>query len=577
MKAMKHNILPLITALAAAGGLVSSPAKAQDIFDVYFLSDTTGSMGSLTDGVQTSSNSIVDSFLTQGNVLFGVGEYKDANYDAFGFRHNLTDMGVPILSGDAAAVATAIDMWTASGGGDGPEDNLTGLRVAAETTPWRDGSRRILFWFGDAVGLDPARDGTTLGDAMAALSENCIEVIAIDLGNLDGTGQATAITDRELDCGAEGGLIEELNLGGLSDEEIAELVQEVLSELFIAVTGGNGDIPATAGLRAASISLVRTHTQDIARRLARMRAGIPAGMHQAAAPAMAPDPKGGMAKGALVAAPATIKQWEVFGGVYYYDQSGDPANGFVGATFRPVLPDYDLEIWGGHAGVEYRFNENWAVGGAVSASNADLDMANVGRADIDGFALIPYVSYVQRDVFPSADLYLDLLYAHSWLEYDITRANGGIGSPDGDSDTLEFNAGLNFKTASVVHGPYASLRWIDGDIDAYREINTAVQRPGTDFESLATNLGYQASFPLAMAGGTLVPHVRAAWEHEFEDDIAAVGGFPISGVVDEDLLVAGAGIGWYADTGWFIGLDYEGRFGSETTGNYVGLIGGFEF
>lgn len=575
MKAMKHNIMPLITALAAAGGLVSSPVKAQSTFDVYFLSDTTGSMGSLIDGVQTSSNSIVDSFLMQGNVLFGVGEYKDGNADAFGFRHNLTDMGLPILSGDTAAVETAIDLWNPSGGGNFPEDNLYGLREVASSVPWRDGSRRIVFWFGDAPGLDPASDGTTLDATLAALNENCIEVIALDLGSLDSTGQATAITEQMLDCGGEGGLIEELDLSGLTDEEIANLIEEVLSELFIAVTGG-GDIPATAGIRAASISMVRTHTQDIARRLARMRAGIPAGMHQAA-PAPAADPKGGMPKGAVVAGPATMKQWEIYGGLYYYDQSGDPANGLVGTAIRPVLPDYDLEIWGGHAGVEYRFNENWAVGGAVSASNADLDMTRVGRADIDGIALIPYVSYVQRDVFPSADLYLDLLYAHTWLEYDITRATGGIGSPDGDSDTLEFNAGLNFKAANVVHGPYASLRWIDGDIDAYREFNTGVQRPGTDFESIATNLGYQASFPIAMAGGTLVPHVRAAWEHEFEDDFSAVGGIPISGAVDEDLLVAGAGIGWYADTGWFIGLDYEGRFGSDTTGNYVGVIGGFEF
>jgi outer membrane autotransporter protein len=165
-------------------------------------------------------------------------------------------------------------------------------------------------------------------------------------------------------------------------------------------------------------------------------------------------------------------------------------------------------------------------------------------------------------------------------EYDITRlAGGGFagGSPDGDFNQLEFTTGLNFKSGALVHGPYASLRWLDGTVDAYTEAGPGgALFPSSDYESLATNLGYQVSYPIAMGAGVLVPQARLAWEHEFEDDQGSVLGLPGT-EIDEDLAVVGAGIGFWFNNGWNVIADYEGRFGDNTTGNYIGLKAGYEF
>lgn len=174
-------------------------------------------MGGLINSAQASSNAIVTSFLTRGDVQFGVGEYKDGNSDAFGFRYNLTGEG-PVFSNDPDTLGTAIGAWGASGGGDFPEDGLLGLREVASTAPWREGSSRMIFWFGDATSLNPGSDGTTMAQTLAALNEECVQVIAVDLNRLDDLGQATEVVSTTLDCGVRGGLIEDVS--DLSDAEL---------------------------------------------------------------------------------------------------------------------------------------------------------------------------------------------------------------------------------------------------------------------------------------------------------------------------------------------------------------------
>ena len=100
--------------------------------------------------------------------------------------------------------------------------------------------------------------------------------------------------------------------------------------------------------------------------------------------------------------------------------------------------------------------------------------------------------------------------------------------------------------------------------------------PDSDYESLATQLGYQASYVMQMGSGVLVPQVRAAWEHEFEADQGNFAGIPV-GQLDEDLAVLGAGVGYYMNCGWNVVLDYEARLGEESQSHYVGLKAGVEF
>lgn len=180
--------------------------------DVYFLADTTGSMGSILNAVQAGANAILTALNGLGvDLAFGVGNYKDFPHDPYAFQHQLA----PTAS--AANVTAAINTWSALGGGDGPEGQLFALdRLAVPPGPpigWRSGAKRIVVWFGDMPGHDPictaisgAAADITEASVAAKLNAESITVLAISTATpgLDGDPQAGA-GDYAGACGAAGG------------------------------------------------------------------------------------------------------------------------------------------------------------------------------------------------------------------------------------------------------------------------------------------------------------------------------------------------------------------------------------
>jgi len=154
--------------------------------DIFFLADTTGSMGSAISSVVANATSLLASSAALGDVHWAVGEYKDTG-DAFAYRVNTA------FTSNQALVTAGIGAWGASGGGDLPEANLFGLQSAANNSGWRATAGKVIVWFGDATGHDPSL-GATEASATAALQAKGIKVEAVNNGNLDATGQATRIT-----------------------------------------------------------------------------------------------------------------------------------------------------------------------------------------------------------------------------------------------------------------------------------------------------------------------------------------------------------------------------------------------
>ena len=180
---------------------VTTPKTADPLFDVYFLADTTGSMSSILNAVKAGAANIMTTLQSSyPTMAFGVGNYKDFPKDqhtAYCFQNQQA------LSVNTALSQTAINAWSASGGGDSPEGQLFALSEIA-TKPgigWRPNARRIIVWFGDAPGHDPICAAYT---GAAALTEaqvitslrtpltNPIQVLAISTttgvaNGLDGT------------------------------------------------------------------------------------------------------------------------------------------------------------------------------------------------------------------------------------------------------------------------------------------------------------------------------------------------------------------------------------------------------
>ncbi len=179
--------------MVAVGGSVTvnktvtvTKAVTTSLLDIFFLADTTGSMGSALASVKAEASSLLSSTALLGDVRWAVGEYKDIS-DPYAYKVNTA------FTSNQSAVQAGINSWSASGGGDTPEANLFGLQNAANDSGWRTAAGKVLVWFGDARGHDP-RLGATEASATAALQAQGIKVQAINNGNLDQTGQATRIT-----------------------------------------------------------------------------------------------------------------------------------------------------------------------------------------------------------------------------------------------------------------------------------------------------------------------------------------------------------------------------------------------
>jgi hypothetical protein len=205
-------------------------------------------MGGTISNVISGFGSIVSTVSGLGNVAFGAAQYKDfpapfggASGDPFGYK---IDQNVTTST---SAVQTAINSWSAGFGGDTPEAGLYGLQHTATDAAWRTGSKRFIVWSGDATSHDPsgpsAADLATLATAIAALNANNVEVIAIDVGNLNGAGQATAVTT------ATGGKL----FTGVNPSAVSSTIGDAITASFSTYSSVCLDTSETpAGLGASS-------------------------------------------------------------------------------------------------------------------------------------------------------------------------------------------------------------------------------------------------------------------------------------------------------------------------------------
>lgn len=244
---------------------VTAGTPTTSLVDVFFLADTTGSMGSVIASVKASAASILSSTASLGNVAFGVGEYKDVG-DTFVYRTNTA------LTTTQATAQAGINLWGASGGGDYPEANLFALKQVADTTAWRAGSARILVWFGDAPGHDPGGSpGVTEAAATAALMAQGIETQAINVGTgdsytpfggvnvgLNDLGQAKRIAD------ATGGAF----YTGISSSSIVDTITAAIEAAFATYSSVSLDVsgvPAGVGVAVVPGSYAGSFDREIER------------------------------------------------------------------------------------------------------------------------------------------------------------------------------------------------------------------------------------------------------------------------------------------------------------------------
>lgn len=195
--------------------------------DIVLLADRTGSMGGELANVKANFGSIITQVkAVQPDAQFAVAAYCDFGDPAPAYQL-YSD-----LTADETALTTAINSVALCDGGDTPEAQLNALWEigdGGDDVSFRADSTRIVVWYGDNPGHDPS-GGHTEADATASLTGVEAKVLAISTGlddNLDGTGQATRITD------ATGGDL----LSGVAAGDVSAAILAGLSNLDVTVAG----------------------------------------------------------------------------------------------------------------------------------------------------------------------------------------------------------------------------------------------------------------------------------------------------------------------------------------------------
>lgn len=570
---------------AAVGAGVPLTGSAQSIFtdlELSLVTDISGSVDSSEYDLQMNGYASAFRNPSLHNAITAGNRSQIAVNLVFFDSSASVGLDWTILTGasDANAFANLIDnLGRPSSGGTNP---ASGIDLATSEIFGNDisSTRQVIDVSGDGSGSSTSDSAAR--DASLAAGVDAINGLVI----LGESGLFDYYNDN-IKGGSRGFVVSADGFDDFEDAVLNKLRREILDDIPTPTVDYAYTAPLVhSTLRASSVTVARSITRDVGARLFRMRSGVTSDPVAASAPVpySAKSAKGG--KAAIPAPMITSEpcRWEVYGQVYYTSESQDAqyatptfVAGGNGVFLRQLLqPGTDVDIWSGIVGFEYDFNPELSAGFAVSGADTDLVMNNVGTAGIDTLALIPYISY--RSKVGGLSYYADLLYAYGMNDYDTNRLpTGAVADFEGDFHNIEFNTGMNFYTSSVVHGPYGQLRWLNGEIDAYTEKGPgAAAFPKSDYDSLATQLGYQLSIPFAVGGGTLVPQFRAAWEHEFRTDQGDLTGIAM-GELDEDLAVAGVGVGYYMNCGWNLVLDYEGRFGSAYDNHNVFLKAGIEF
>ncbi len=292
------------------------------------------------------------------------------------------------------------------------------------------------------------------------------------------------------------------------------------------------------------------------------------------------------AKAVVEMAPA--KNWRMFvsGDFSAYDQ--DPLN--------KLINGFETTTYAGSIGFDYRLNQWLKAGLAWSYVQSDTNAsANLGNLDLEG----NMISVFTTATFGSS--WADLLYSYGSFNNDISR-NTGLGSrargdTDSDSHNVRLNLGHNFQVGkSISTGPVAGLRYGTGNVDPYSERGGSVgalDYAGTDFESMVSRVGWQASHVNNTGWGRIISQVRLAWEHEYMPEngtvsgslqtspfalvtggtARSVGGYTATSdgaTVGTDWLSAGAGIKCELTQGWSFLVDYEGVFFRSDAGQHFG-------
>jgi uncharacterized protein YhjY with autotransporter beta-barrel domain len=206
---------------------------------------------------------------------------------------------------------------------------------------------------------------------------------------------------------------------------------------------------------------------------------------------------------------------------------------------------FDFDAGSVTAGLDWSFGSGvFGASAGIDSYDADFDTVLDGGGEVVSGGNVE-VEGVTGSIFGAwylGNFYLDGIVSFGSLDSDIARnivyasnnpdcapacpsqARTLAGETDGDFISGGFTAGYDTSWANWDVSTTLSLNYRDIDIDGYDETDSepngglALRYASQTIESRRSILAFAFSRNISRTFGVLVPHLRAEWHHEFEDD-----------------------------------------------------------
>ncbi|MET0064728.1 MAG: choice-of-anchor D domain-containing protein [Candidatus Thiodiazotropha sp.] len=202
----------------------------------------------------------------------------------------------------------------------------------------------------------------------------------------------------------------------------------------------------------------------------------------------------------------------------------------------------DFDTQGITLGSDYRFTDQFILGGALGYVSTRSDLTNNGgKLDTRGYSINLYGTY-----FSAADYFVDFAAGYGQNRFDQERriiyllddsANvNQVFSADYDGDTysLFIGSGYDLNRNAWSFGPRLDVEYIRSDIESFREQSQDREADGSGWATrvedmqqtwLTLNLGGRVAYTHSTDWGVLIPYCRLDWLHEFKDDAQTLSAY----------------------------------------------------
>ncbi|RBP35926.1 autotransporter-associated beta strand protein/T5SS/PEP-CTERM-associated repeat protein [Roseimicrobium gellanilyticum] len=260
------------------------------------------------------------------------------------------------------------------------------------------------------------------------------------------------------------------------------------------------------------------------------------------------------------------------------------ATGLFSHTGWGTTPDREFDSGTFLAGADYALSDEFAVGIFAGYQMGESDYPGNNQADLEKVTFGAYALYDRGNFYAHAAV------EGGAIEYEVRRAivlptldRATHSEPDGHEVSASFGTGYDFQAGNFTFGPSLAIQYTRQSLSGFTERGADsldLRLDDANVDSLRSYLGARVAYTMKLPGEvTVIPELRAFWQHEFLQDgetlhaRLAGGSGPgfdyLTREPERDAFYLGGGVNVLMDQTFFGGLFYHAEFGRTDEANHT--------